>query len=292
MEYLAPLLPLALVVVVIAIFCRVWIVDRPNGPRFICTDCGTKADPKDYTKGSILIELILWCCFFIPGIIYSAWRHSSRQKVCPACKRPSMIPLSTPTGQKLAGEYSPGAKGSQIPASNPVTISTSINKPRVKRVGLGAKFSSLSVNEKTALTCGGTLLLVVVVGFISLAGIEGPEPLPSVQPKVLSPAASPRVSAARKTSSVWLDGEKGKLIVLPTTTDVPKKDGTFDARKNDLEELCRDYVFYRDQILKHARAGDQEAANKDREAFQQVNTWLEAYSEEDMQKMFDRIGQR
>jgi len=67
----------------------------------ICTTCGYVGYPKKITKGSFLIELILWCFFFIPGLIYSIWRISSRYKACPECKSATMIPVNTPVGQKL-----------------------------------------------------------------------------------------------------------------------------------------------------------------------------------------------
>jgi hypothetical protein len=50
-----------------------------------CTNCEFEGEAKTYTPGSILIELILWFFFLIPGLIYSIWRIGSRQKVCPRC---------------------------------------------------------------------------------------------------------------------------------------------------------------------------------------------------------------
>jgi hypothetical protein len=67
----------------------------------ICPNCGTQGKPKTYTRGSILIEIVLWICFIIPGLIYSLWRLSSRQKVCATCKQPSMIPLNSPRAQEI-----------------------------------------------------------------------------------------------------------------------------------------------------------------------------------------------
>jgi len=45
---------------------------------FICANCGHLGDEKQVTKGSFGIEVILWLCFLIPGLIYSLWRLSSR----------------------------------------------------------------------------------------------------------------------------------------------------------------------------------------------------------------------
>ena len=61
----------------------------------MCTQCGTVAAPKTYTKGSLLIEMLLWTMCF-PGLIYSVWRLTSRCKVCPACKSNAIIPMDSP----------------------------------------------------------------------------------------------------------------------------------------------------------------------------------------------------
>jgi len=49
------------------------------------------AETKTYTKGSTLVELALWCCFLVPGLIYSMWRLGSRYKGCPKCKFENVI---------------------------------------------------------------------------------------------------------------------------------------------------------------------------------------------------------
>lgn len=70
-------------------------------PKYICTTCGFVGKPKNVTKGSFMIELILWLAFLIPGIIYSIWRTQNRQQTCPVCKNTTMIPVTTPTGQHM-----------------------------------------------------------------------------------------------------------------------------------------------------------------------------------------------
>lgn len=69
------------------------------------------------------------------------------------------------------------------------------------------------------------------------------------------------------------------------THNVRKKNGSIDNRENDLEELARDYVFFRNQILKHSRAGNSKKAAKAREDFQQINRWLSAYNDADVHFM-------
>jgi hypothetical protein len=61
-----------------------------------CRNCGTTAKPKRLTKGSFLIEVFLWFLLIVPGLIYSLWRMSSKQLVCPACGFPNMIPVDSP----------------------------------------------------------------------------------------------------------------------------------------------------------------------------------------------------
>lgn len=73
----------------------------PDGPM-ICTKCGTRGTPARRTKGSTLVEAFLWLLLIIPGLIYSAWRVSSRDDVCPACGHPEMIPADTPRGRSIA----------------------------------------------------------------------------------------------------------------------------------------------------------------------------------------------
>lgn len=70
--------------------------------RFICSNCGYLGRSKSFTKGSILLELVLWLCLILPGFIYSLWRLSSRYKACPMCKAPNMLPLNSPRGRELA----------------------------------------------------------------------------------------------------------------------------------------------------------------------------------------------
>ena len=71
----------------------------------ICPNCGFKGKPKIKTKGSIFIEIILWCCFIVPGLIYSIWRITSRQKVCRSCEYSNPVPLDSPKGRELLKKY-------------------------------------------------------------------------------------------------------------------------------------------------------------------------------------------
>lgn len=71
---------------------------RENEQQMVCERCATVAVPKTITKGAFLIELVLWCAFLVPGLVYSLWRLTTRYEGCPACGG-QMIPTYTRKGR-------------------------------------------------------------------------------------------------------------------------------------------------------------------------------------------------
>ena len=67
----------------------------------VCTVCKSDMKPKRQMPGSILIELVLWCFFLIPGLIYSLWRISSAKKACPCCGAFTFVKSNTDVGKDL-----------------------------------------------------------------------------------------------------------------------------------------------------------------------------------------------
>ena len=76
--------------------------------RIVCTSCGYVGFSRTITKGSILIELILWLCLLIPGIIYSIWRHTTRYQACSSCLQSTIIPADSPMGKKFIVDHYQG----------------------------------------------------------------------------------------------------------------------------------------------------------------------------------------
>lgn len=76
--------------------------------KHYCPQCGHTGTPKTHTRGSILIELILWLCFLVPGLIYSIWRLTTRAEVCALCGQPGVIPANSPVARKALGGAPPG----------------------------------------------------------------------------------------------------------------------------------------------------------------------------------------
>jgi hypothetical protein len=71
-----------------------------NQMSHICTTCGTVGRPKKETPGVFCIEVVLWVCGILPGLIYSLWRITSKRTVCPSCGG-AVIPTDSPVGRKL-----------------------------------------------------------------------------------------------------------------------------------------------------------------------------------------------
>ena len=73
-----------------------------NSDHMYCTMCGHSGDTATVTPGSIWIELILWMCFLVPGLIYSSWRHNKRHESCEKCGSTAIIPADSPRALQLA----------------------------------------------------------------------------------------------------------------------------------------------------------------------------------------------
>lgn len=73
----------------------------PPGKYRLCNNCGFTGRRKTETRGSILIELVLWLCLIVPGLIYSIWRMTTRYSVCPKCDNRLMIPTNSPKYKEL-----------------------------------------------------------------------------------------------------------------------------------------------------------------------------------------------
>lgn len=69
--------------------------------KMVCRNCGTQGEPKTRTKGSLIMEIMLWVCFLLPGMLYSVWRLSTRAKVCGGCDSTELVPSDSPVGKKL-----------------------------------------------------------------------------------------------------------------------------------------------------------------------------------------------
>lgn len=75
-------------------------VNKLKHAKYYCPSCGSVNDGKRHVPGSILIELVLWLCMLIPGLIYSIWRHAASKKACALCKSTGLIPANSPRARR------------------------------------------------------------------------------------------------------------------------------------------------------------------------------------------------
>jgi hypothetical protein len=84
--------------------------------KMYCTRCGHVGKTERAMPGSILLEIVLWCCFFVPGLIYSLWRYSACHPVCAACKCGEVIPTDSPRALRELPPTTAPTATQQLPA--------------------------------------------------------------------------------------------------------------------------------------------------------------------------------
>ena len=79
-----------------------WLMlrSKKSEEKMHCMACGVDSNPTIQAKGSTGVELVLWLCFIVPGLIYSIWRLSSKRMVCPSCGASGLIPADSPAAVK------------------------------------------------------------------------------------------------------------------------------------------------------------------------------------------------
>ena len=92
----------------------------------ICKQCGTLNETGDALPGSGWIELILWLCYLIPGLIYSIWRRAKRNAACSACSSRELVQVGTPVGSRLLQQYHPDV---EVSSSGQLQIPTKKSPP-------------------------------------------------------------------------------------------------------------------------------------------------------------------
>ncbi|MFA6518245.1 MAG: hypothetical protein WCV93_01175 [Candidatus Shapirobacteria bacterium] len=69
--------------------------------EYVCRNCGYIGEADKKVSGSFLVEVLLWCLFILPGIIYSISRYAKKVLICPECEKETLIPTSSKMGIKL-----------------------------------------------------------------------------------------------------------------------------------------------------------------------------------------------
>jgi len=74
----------------------IWWVLRGSGKRMFCLTCGSISETRRVMPGSLAIEVVAWCLFLLPGLIYSLWRHSAAFSGCGHCRSRQVVPVTSP----------------------------------------------------------------------------------------------------------------------------------------------------------------------------------------------------
>ena len=90
------ILPWVILGLVIWVLWKIFRGGQPKKCTMYCTACGHEGETTTATKGGLLIEIALWLCFAVPGLIYSLWRINSRHETCSACGSASLVPTTSP----------------------------------------------------------------------------------------------------------------------------------------------------------------------------------------------------
>jgi hypothetical protein len=127
----------------------------------MCTDCFRTAEANTLLEGSDLVEMLAWCCFALPGLLYCWWRHALRVKVCASCGSRELIREARAAAER-APRQAPPAGGPRVRnLSGPVRWPRALAAPRA-RLRHGGVAACLV----------GTSLLCAVPALLNLAAAD------------------------------------------------------------------------------------------------------------------------
>lgn len=72
--------------------------------KVVCTVCHHQGKPRRETRGSLVIEIVLWCLACFPGLIYTLWRQTTKKDVCGGCGAEALVPVNSPRGKEILGK--------------------------------------------------------------------------------------------------------------------------------------------------------------------------------------------
>ena len=90
-------------------------MSTPPRTRQVCTRCWHSGATTAHTSGSVGIEVILWLCAIVPGLLYTLWRLSTRRPACPLCGSAEVIPAGSHRARAILAD-APAAQVRQDPA--------------------------------------------------------------------------------------------------------------------------------------------------------------------------------
>ena len=98
----------------------------------ICKQCGSITKTADSLPGNGWIEVVLWLCYLVPGLIYSIWRRTKKNLACSSCGSREIVGVTTPVGRQLLSEHHNHTK--VVASSATAPPSSSKNGPSALRI--------------------------------------------------------------------------------------------------------------------------------------------------------------
>ncbi|MFP4164575.1 MAG: hypothetical protein ACLFVE_11380 [Chitinispirillaceae bacterium] len=111
MDYLLSFIIVSVLVAVLVVL----LMKAGGRKRLLCVSCGTVSSIHPKPQGSAAVELILWLCFLVPGLVYTIWRGSRMISQCPKCGSREMIPPDSERGKQILQQIE-DRKRAQVPA--------------------------------------------------------------------------------------------------------------------------------------------------------------------------------
>jgi hypothetical protein len=229
----------------------------------VCKNCGWTGVGRIERKGSAGVEVLLWLFFIIPGVIYTAWRGSTRHRACPQCGQASLIPVSSPMGQKPISELSKPA-GLPPEAEKPDSFLDSIGRTYVPPAG-DPRRTQVDLLERTyrqrrsrlALGCLAALGAVVLVGLLPSLFTRGGTGSSTANPGAANPVSPPsptdRPSGLRSRSPSPAGQILENMLAVPEHRWTDVREGMGEHRRVGFVigvEAARDTVEVREDVWK------------------------------------------
>lgn len=67
----------------------------------VCRKCGSLGKTKRAPKGHLMLEIVLWFCYIVPGLIYTIWRQTTYRQICTVCGSDDLVPHDSPMGRQI-----------------------------------------------------------------------------------------------------------------------------------------------------------------------------------------------
>jgi hypothetical protein len=149
----------------------------------LCTECFQTAEADTVLAGSDIVEMIAWCCFAVPGLLYCWWRHALRIKVCSACGSGELVREARAAAARSLPPAPLAAEPGVCNLSGPVLWPRPLAVPRERlrhgfvlaslagtlfvclalvALGIASHASMTAVTSSIATACGGWILYEVV----------------------------------------------------------------------------------------------------------------------------------